>query len=99
MAKFSAVRRALLLNALLVTLAFVLPRVSAARQDGFAGATTAALLFLVPMIVALLVGIVTAVRTYSMARKRKESMPWVGFAPLGVFGFGVLGLMVLVAAR
>ena len=92
-------RKAVLVNSVLVTLAFVLPRAFATREDGFAGAAAAALLFAVPMVVALVIGVATAIQSYLASRRQSEPMPLLGIAPLGIFGFGILALIALIAAR
>jgi hypothetical protein len=92
-------RKAVLVNSVLVMLAFVLPRAFAARGEGFAGAAAAALLFAIPMVVALVIGMATAIQSYLASRRQNEPMPWMGVAPLGIFGVGVLALIALIAAR
>jgi len=91
---------AALFNAVLVASAFLLPRLSAGRSDGFAGAAAAALLFGALMLAALLTGVVTAIVTYRSARRLSLPMPWVaGIAPLAIFALGVAGMAYLVAAK
>lgn len=88
-----------LANTALVAAAFILPRALTRRQDGMAGAATAAMLFLLPMMVALIVGIAAAIGSFNRARRTGTAMPGTGWLPLGIFLIGVILFAALAVMR
>ena len=76
-------------NLVLVAMAFAFPFLFVRREDGMAGAATAALLFATPMVAALGVGIYAAVRSVIDARSQRKEPSWGGFVPLTIFGAGL----------
>lgn len=76
-------------NLVLVAMAFAFPFLFVRREDGMAGAATAALLFVTPMMAALGVGLYAAVRAWLEARKLRREPPWTAFVPLAIFGAGL----------
>jgi hypothetical protein len=92
-------RKAAIGNLVLVALAFILPITARSRSDGFGGATLAALLFIIPSTLALVIGVMTAISTYAGTRRAGKPMPWIGMAPLGIYCVAMLTVLVLVWAR
>ncbi|MDX1982272.1 MAG: hypothetical protein SFV51_18510 [Bryobacteraceae bacterium] len=86
-------------NAVLVAAAFILPKALTRRQDGMAGAATAAILFLLPMMVALIVGIAAAIGSFNRARRTGIAKPGTGWLPLGIFLIGVILFAALAVMR
>jgi hypothetical protein len=74
-------------NLLLVGLSFLLPLTGPRRGDGFSGAAAAALLFLIPMAAALVVGVAGVITA--------AGRTWT---PLAIFVFGAIVFAALAAS-
>ena len=88
-------RIAVIANFVLIAMAIFLPRMMVKREEGLAGAATVALIVLGTLGLALIIGIVSAVSAWRTSKRTGVPMPLSGYAPLGVFVLGILGLFVL----
>lgn len=88
------VRAALWINLLLLPVALIAPRT--VSDGGFDAAATAALLFVVPMILMLVIGVAAAIHAVLAARRQDLRPSPSAFLPLAVFLAGIAVTMILV---
>lgn len=87
-------RAALWINLLLLLIALIAPRT--VPDGGMDAAASAALLFIVPMALSLLIGVAAAIHAY-LAARRQNLRPGIGaFLPLIVFLVGIAATAILV---
>lgn len=93
------VRRAVWINLALVLAALILPRTLASETAGLEEAAGAAMLFVIPMTLVVIIGCASGIRAYVLARRAGQRVKWTAFAPLGMFLVGVAGTLVLVYGK
>jgi Na+/H+ antiporter NhaD/arsenite permease-like protein len=89
------VRIAVVINALLLVLAIVIPRRFNNVRDAQEGAG-AAVAFALPMALILIIGAAAAIRAYILARRQDRPVRWTAFLPASIFLLGIaitLGLV------
>lgn len=82
------------LNAGLLGVALIGPRM--VSDGGMDAAAAAALWFVVPMTLILVIGAAAAIYAYSAARSQNRRMPRAALLPLGVFLAGVAATLAMV---
>ena len=89
------VRLAIVINALLLAAAIIVPRRFNNTRNDEEGAG-AAVAFAIPMALILAIGAAAAIRAYILARRQDRPMRWTAFLPASIFLLGIaitLGLV------
>jgi hypothetical protein len=92
-------RKVVWVNLVLVAAALVLPRVFAEPGGGFAAATAAAMMYILPMLAALGLAVTAAVRTYIEGRRTHQRIPLVTLMPLVIFCLGLAAAAIIALTR
>jgi hypothetical protein len=90
------VRAAVWVNLVLVLAALILPRTLVTETAGIEEAARAALLFVIPMTLVVVIGCAVGIRAYVLARRLGQRVKWTAFLPLATFLAGIAGTLLLV---